>query len=75
MPMVRLVPMSEAPHQRRGYATEAFTALEADARSRGLSAIGLHVFGHNTGARAFYEKLRYEATHIHMFKRVPNAAG
>ena len=65
----------QAPHQRRGYATEAFAALEAEARSRGLAAIGLHVFGHNAGARALYEKLGYEATNIHMFKRVPNAAG
>ena len=65
----------QAPYQRRGYATEAFAALEAEARSRGLAAIGLHVFGHNTGARALYEKLGYEVTNINMFKRVPHAGG
>ena len=61
---------SIAQHQRRGYATEAFAALEGEARSRGLAGIGLHVFGHNPGARALYEKLGYEATNINMFKRV-----
>ena len=59
-----------AQHQRRGYATEALAALEGEARSRGLAGIGLHVFGHNPGARALYEKLGYEATNINMFKRV-----
>ena len=60
-------------YQRRGYASEAFAALEGEARSRGLSGIGLHVFGHNPGARAPYEKLGYEATNINMFKRVSRA--
>ena len=60
-------------YQRRGYATAAFTALEGETRARGLAGIGLHVFGHNPGARALYEKLGYEATNIHMFKKVPRA--
>jgi ribosomal protein S18 acetylase RimI-like enzyme len=61
------------PYQRRGYATEAFAALEGEARTRGLAGIGLHVFGHNPGARALYEKLGYAATNIHMFKSIPRA--
>jgi ribosomal protein S18 acetylase RimI-like enzyme len=61
------------PCQRRGYATHAFAALEGEARARGLAGIGLHVFGHNPGARALYERLGYEATNIHMFKKLPRA--
>jgi ribosomal protein S18 acetylase RimI-like enzyme len=61
-------------YQRRGYATEAFAGLEGEVRARGLSGVGLHVFGHNPGARALYEKLGYETTNIHMFKKVPRAA-
>src|SRR5262245_44401189 len=37
--------------QRRGYAMQAFQALEALAREMSLAAISLHVFGHNTAAR------------------------
>jgi RimJ/RimL family protein N-acetyltransferase len=54
--------------QRRGYATQAFQALETLARDMGLAAISLHVFGHNTGARALYEKLGYIVTNLHMTK-------
>lgn len=55
-------------HQRKGYATRAFEALEDKVRSLGLAGIALHVFGHNHGAHALYEKLGYRATNIHMFK-------
>ena len=60
-------------HQRQGRGTAVFAALEREARARGLAAIGLHVFGHNTGAQALYDKLGYEATNIVMFKRVRRA--
>ena len=56
------------PFQRRGYASQALMALEARARALGLSKIELHVFGHNTGARALYEKLGFAATHAMMAK-------
>ncbi len=58
------------PFRRRGYATQAFTLLEADAAARGATRIGLHVFGHNTAARALYEKLGYHATNINMRKEL-----
>lgn len=54
--------------QRRGYATQAFQALEALAREMGLAAISLHVFGHNTAARALYEKLGFIVTNVNMSK-------
>lgn len=55
-------------HQRKGHASRAFAALEAKAQALGLTGIGLHVFGHNAGAQALYQRLGYVATNINMFK-------
>jgi ribosomal protein S18 acetylase RimI-like enzyme len=57
--------------QREGHAIRAFLALEQEVRNRGLAGIALHVFGHNSGARALYAKLGYEPTNISLFKSVP----
>lgn len=57
-------------HRRRGHAQRAFKALEDEARTRQLSGIALHVFGHNPGAQALYAKLGFHPTNISMFKRV-----
>ena len=59
-----------AKYQRLGHATRAFRALEKEVRSRGLSGIALHVFGHNSAAQALYVKLGYRATNVSMFKDV-----
>jgi ribosomal protein S18 acetylase RimI-like enzyme len=56
--------------QRRGYATQAFQPLEALARDMGLTTISLHVFGHNTAARALYEKLGFETKSVFMSKAI-----
>ena len=53
-------------HRRRGYGGLALEALEERARALGLSTIALHVFGHNTGARALYEKAGYDITQMMM---------
>jgi len=59
------------PEQRRhGYASQALTALEQRAREQGIQSIELHVFGHNTAARALYEKMGFEITNINMAKKV-----
>lgn len=63
-----------AEHQRKGHASRAFGALEAEVRVLGLEGIALHVFGHNRGAQALYAKLGYQPTNIHMFKGVPKSA-
>jgi ribosomal protein S18 acetylase RimI-like enzyme len=60
-------------HQRQGHAFRAFLAVEEEARRLGLAGIGLHVFGHNTGAQALYAKLGFVPTHINLYK--PLAAG
>ena len=62
-------------YRRQGYATAAFRALEPLARDLGLTSIGLHVFGHNTGARALYGKLGYEVTGVNMQKRLDAGNG
>lgn len=61
--------------QREGHAYRAFVALEDEARRLGLGGIGLHVFGHNIGARALYAKLGFEPTNLHLFKPLARAAG
>jgi len=58
------------PYRRRGYGLQALTVLEDKVRSLGLDKIGLHVFGHNQGAIALYEKAGYEITDINMAKKV-----
>jgi ribosomal protein S18 acetylase RimI-like enzyme len=63
-----------AEHRRQGHAMRAFAALEPLVGALGLSSIGLHVFGHNPGARALYEKLGYRVTGINMVKDCPSAA-
>ncbi len=59
-----------AKHQRRGYARQAFIALDREVAAMALHGIALHVFGHNSGARALYEGLGFEPTSIHLFKPV-----
>jgi ribosomal protein S18 acetylase RimI-like enzyme len=61
----------EPERQREGHAHRALLALEEEARRAGLAGIALHVFGHNAGARALYEKLGFQPTSISLFKTVP----
>ena len=60
-------------HQRKGHASRAFAALEAEVQKRGLAGIALHVFGQNTGAQALYHKLGFVTTNINMLKQLPSA--
>jgi len=57
-------------HQRKGYASQSFLALEDEVRKLGLSGVALHVFGHNVAAQALYVKLGYQPTDINMYKPV-----
>ncbi|GHF52429.1 ribosomal protein S18 acetylase RimI-like enzyme [Deinococcus metalli] len=58
------------PYRRRGYASQAFALLERDAAARGATNIQLHVFGHNTSARALYEGLGFQTTNVIMRKEL-----
>ncbi|GAA0454532.1 hypothetical protein Ade02nite_02990 [Paractinoplanes deccanensis] len=46
-------------HRSRGYGTAMLRAGEATLTARGVRRVGLHVFGHNTGARRLYRRLGY----------------
>lgn len=61
--------------QRQGHAQCAFQALDNEVRMLGLTGIALHVFGHNTAARALYAKLGFEATNVSLYKPVDPAPG
>jgi ribosomal protein S18 acetylase RimI-like enzyme len=43
----------------RGYGSQIIAAGEADLVARGVRQVGLHVFGHNVGARRLYQRLGY----------------
>lgn len=55
-------------YRRRGYGSQAFEQMETLVKAAGVDVIALHVFGYNTGAKAMYEKLGFEATDILMKK-------
>lgn len=54
--------------RRRGFARAALTELERVAREHGVHHVGLHVFGHNHGARRLYDELGFQPTSITMRK-------
>ena len=54
--------------RRRGFARAALLELERVARARGVRQLGLHVFGHNHGARRLYESLGFEPTSLTLRK-------
>lgn len=58
----------DAHYQRRGYGKQAMLLAEKEVLSHGGDRLSLHVFGHNTSARALYEKLGYIITNINMTK-------
>jgi ribosomal protein S18 acetylase RimI-like enzyme len=63
--------ISVRPDQRRrGYGRAIMEAGEAECRARGVTAIGLNVFGPNVAARALYDQLGYQVTAMQMRKRL-----
>jgi RimJ/RimL family protein N-acetyltransferase len=61
--------------RRRGYASRTLELVEARAKELGAKSVELHVFGHNQGAQALYEKVGYSVTSITMTKQVGAADG
>ncbi|HEY0932422.1 MAG TPA: GNAT family N-acetyltransferase [Trebonia sp.] len=60
----------EAPFRGLGYGRAAMQLAEREARSRGMTSLGLNVHGQNTIARSLYESLGYEVTTQQMRKPV-----
>ncbi len=54
--------------RRKGYASAAWKAVEAQARSLGMAAVGLHVFAHNPGAIRVYGRLGFRTKSLNMPK-------
>jgi ribosomal protein S18 acetylase RimI-like enzyme len=57
-------------YRGRGYGRAAMLLAETEVRSRGMTSLGLNVFGQNTVARALYESLGYDVTALQMKKTV-----
>lgn len=56
--------------RRKGYASQTLSLVERRAARLGATSVGLHVFGHNKGAQALYEKQGYDTTSITMAKPI-----
>jgi RimJ/RimL family protein N-acetyltransferase len=56
--------------RRKGYASRTLELVEDRASELDARSVELHVFGHNHGARALYEKMGYDETNITMAKPV-----
>ena len=54
--------------RRKGYASRTLELVEERATELGARSVELHVFGHNHGAQALYEKTGYSVTSITMAK-------
>jgi ribosomal protein S18 acetylase RimI-like enzyme len=52
----------------RGYGRAAMILAEGEARSRGMTSLGLNVHGHNTVARSLYDSLGYGVMALQMKK-------
>jgi ribosomal protein S18 acetylase RimI-like enzyme len=60
----------EPAFRERGYGRAAMRLAEDEARSRGMTSLGLNVHGYNAVARSLYESLGYEVTAMQMKKLV-----
>ena len=56
--------------RRKGIAGQAMIALESMAKELGLASLSLHVFAHNTAARALYGRLGYMPTNLVLAKNL-----
>jgi ribosomal protein S18 acetylase RimI-like enzyme len=59
--------------RREGYASRTLDLVEKRARDLGAKRVELHVFGHNRGAQALYQKVGYNITSITMAKPIHTA--
>jgi ribosomal protein S18 acetylase RimI-like enzyme len=57
--------------RRQGYGTACLVELDNQAKGLGIRRVGLHVFGHNTGAMELYHRCGYRITNCAMAKDLP----
>ena len=57
-------------YRGKGYGTRTFNELEKITTKKGIYSIKLHVFGHNTKARALYKRLGFLDDSIYMSKKL-----
>ena len=55
-------------HRGKGWGTKTLQTLEKMVKEKGVTSIGLHVFGDNPIARRLYEKIGYQVTGMNMQK-------
>jgi ribosomal protein S18 acetylase RimI-like enzyme len=60
--------------RRKGFGVQAMREAEVWAKAQGVDSLALHVFGHNPGALALYNKLAYRVTNINMTKELTSSA-
>jgi ribosomal protein S18 acetylase RimI-like enzyme len=60
----------DAASRGRGYGREAMRLFEQDAAARGLTSVGLNVFGGNKAARSLYRSLGYREVAVDMTKHL-----
>ncbi|MEV8512390.1 GNAT family N-acetyltransferase [Dactylosporangium sp. NPDC051484] len=59
-----------AAHRGKGYGRALMLAAEEELKARGVTRLGLNVFGPNTVARGLYESLGYETASVQMSKEL-----
>jgi ribosomal protein S18 acetylase RimI-like enzyme len=59
-----------AKYRSRGWGRLLMERAVGEARTRNIAAVGLSVAADNTVARKLYEEMGFEATRLHMIKRV-----
>jgi ribosomal protein S18 acetylase RimI-like enzyme len=62
-------------YRGRGYGREAMVLAEREARSAGMTSLGLNVHGQNKVARSLYESLGYDTTALQMKKPLLRRGG
>jgi ribosomal protein S18 acetylase RimI-like enzyme len=58
-------------YRRQGYGTACLAELDHQVKALGIGRVGLHVFGHNSGAMELYQRCGYKITVYSMAKDLP----
>ena len=56
-------------YRRKGFATQALSAVEETVSRKKIRSLSLHVFNHNQAAKSLYEKAGFKTSGISMMKK------